>query len=81
MIRAAIKCDCEHFAINRIYSKCAECGHVYDTKLSDCPHCGGNNMEHFTRVIGYFVPVSSWNKTRREWEFPKRKFNDDSLVG
>ena len=81
LIRAAIKCDCEHFAINRVYSKCNDCGHVYDTKMTDCPHCGGHSLGYFTRTIGYFTPVDSWNKVRREWEFPRRKFNDDSLVG
>lgn len=80
LIREAIKCDCEHFAINRVYSKCNECGHVYDTKISDCPHCGGHSLGYFTRTIGYFTPVNSWNKVRREWEFPRRKFNDDSLM-
>ena len=81
LIRAAIKCNCEHFAINRVYSKCNDCGHVYDTKMSDCPHCGGHSLGYFTRTIGYFTPVDSWNKIRREWEFPRRKFNDDSLIG
>lgn len=80
LIREAIKCDCEHFAINRVYSRCKDCGHVFDTKMSDCPHCGKNNMEYLTRTIGYFTPVDSWNKVRREWEFPRRKFNDDSLI-
>lgn len=80
LIREAIKCDCEHFAINRVYSRCKDCGHVFDTKMSDCPHCGKNNMEYYTRTIGYFTPVDSWNKVRREWEFPRRKFNDDSLI-
>ena len=49
--------------------------------MSDCPHCGGHSLGYFTRTIGYFTPVDSWNKTRREWEFPRRKFNDDSLIG
>lgn len=80
LIREAIKCDCEHFALNRVYSRCKDCGHVYDTKINDCPHCGNNNMEYLTRTIGYFTPVDSWNKVRREWEFPRRKFNDDSLI-
>lgn len=80
LIREAIKCDCEHFALNRVYSRCKDCGHVFDTKINDCPHCGKNNMEYLTRTIGYFTPVDSWNKVRREWEFPRRKFNDDSLI-
>ena len=27
-----------------------------------------------TRVVGFMVRVSRMNETRREWEFPKRKF-------
>ena len=80
LIRYAVKADCEHFAINRVYSKCKSCGHVYSTKTDVCPSCGCAEMGHYTRTIGYFTPVDSWNKIRREWEFPRRKFIDDSLM-
>ncbi len=38
-----------------------------------CSKCGHNeHMQYFTRVVGFFVPVDSWNPTRRNWEFDKR---------
>jgi len=27
-----------------------------------CPCCGSNNVEHMTRVTGFFSKVESWNK-------------------
>lgn len=80
LIRYAVKADCEHFAINRVYSKCSKCGKVYSVKTDTCPDCGCDKLGHFTRTIGYFTPVDSWSKIRREWEFPRRKFIDDSLM-
>ena len=81
IIEFAIKCGCEHFVLNSVYSKCPECGAVYDHKVVSCSKCNHNKMSYFTRVVGFFVPVDSWNPTRREWEFNKRTFIDDSLHG
>jgi ribonucleoside-triphosphate reductase len=74
LILFAIQCGCEHFAINYGFTSC-EKGHIEiggNSKV--CPSCGGEVLDYYTRVIGYFTPVSSWNKVRREIEFPARKF-------
>lgn len=82
IIEYAIKCGCEHFVLNSVYSKCPKCGAVYDHKVASCSKCGHNeHMQYFTRVVGFFVPVDSWNPTRRNWEFQRRTFIDDSLHG
>lgn len=82
IIEYAIKCGCEHFVLNSVYSKCPECGAVYDHKVASCSKCGHNgHIQYFTRVVGFFVPVDSWNPTRRNWEFNRRTFIDDSLHG
>ena len=81
LIKFACAEGCEHFALNRVYSRCKKCGKVYNTKVDKCD-CGaeGNDLERLTRVIGFFTPVSSWGKVRREWEFPKRFFTDVSKI-
>jgi ribonucleoside-triphosphate reductase len=28
----------------------------------ECPNCGSENVEHMTRVTGFFSKVGSWNK-------------------
>jgi hypothetical protein len=73
LINYAAESGCEHFALNSVYSECDN-AHVNFGNLEVCPECGNHIIEKYTRVIGFFTPVSSWNKTRREWEFPKRSF-------
>lgn len=69
----SVESGCEHFALNPVYSLC-EHGHMIFGNVDTCPECGGKIKEKYTRVIGFFTKVSSWNRVRREWEFPRRKF-------
>lgn len=73
LIQYAAKVGCEHFALNPVYSECAD-GHNSFGKHAACPVCGGEIVEYYTRVVGFFVPVSAFNTVRREWEFPRREF-------
>jgi ribonucleoside-triphosphate reductase len=73
LISYAITAGSEHFALNSVYNQC-ENNHYTFGKYEKCPVCGGTIIEQFTRIVGFFVPVSKWNKTRRTWEFPKRVF-------
>lgn len=73
LVEYACQSGCEHFALNSVYAKCSE-GHTNFGDHSVCPECGAEIVEKYTRVVGFFTPVSSWNKTRREWEFPQRSF-------
>jgi anaerobic ribonucleoside-triphosphate reductase len=72
IIKYAVNCNCVHFSLNAIYSVCNN-KHNNFGRHETCSECGEKITEWFTRVIGFFTPVSSWNKIRREWEFPKRK--------
>lgn len=71
IIRFAVKCGCEHFALNSIYSKC-KINHMTFGDITSCPICSSEIVDKYTRIVGFFTPISSWNKTRKEWEFPRR---------
>lgn len=73
IIKYAVNAGAEHFALNSVYSECID-GHCTFGKSILCPICGKEIIEYYTRIVGFFTPVSSWNKVRREWEFDKRKF-------
>lgn len=73
IINHAAEVGCEHFALNSVYSQCID-GHTSFGNFDKCPKCQAQIKEKFTRVVGFMVPVSSWNAVRREWEFPQRKF-------
>jgi ribonucleoside-triphosphate reductase len=74
LIKVAIRNGVENFAINYGFCICED-NHVSIAGTSKhCPQCGKRITDYMTRVIGYFTKVSSWNSTRREFEYPNRKF-------
>ena len=82
LIKYAIQTGCEHFAVNYNFASCAN-NHVTVAGPNDnCPTCNAPIVQHYTRVIGYFTPVSSWNKGRQK-EHTKRVFqkNIESDIG
>ena len=76
IIMEAVKSNCEHFALNRVVSRCTECGAVEKANWKECPHCHSEKVQHMTRVVGFFTITEQWNKTRREKDFPSRHFYD-----
>lgn len=74
IIMKAVESNCEHFALNRVISRCTECGTVEKANWEECPHCHSKKVQHMTRVVGFFTLVEQWNKTRREKDFPNRHF-------
>lgn len=73
LIKYACKTGSEHFALNSVYCLC-ENDHYSMGSYDICPKCSAPIKDRLTRVVGFFVPVSSWGEIRREWEFPKRIF-------
>lgn len=76
LIDDSCEAGAEHFAINVIFSKCEDCNLVVKDNLETCPKCNSKHITHFTRIIGYFSPVESWSKVRREEDFVNRKFTE-----
>lgn len=73
LMRYTIESGVTHFAVNYGFNIC-ENGHVV---ISDptpkCKICGSTKMDHLTRIVGYFVPVSSWGE-REDIDFKSRKW-------
>lgn len=77
LMNMAAKAGLTHFAFNPVISVC-ENGHNVIGKYQQCKVCQGDIIDHLTRIIGYFVPVSKWNKGR-QLEFTKRNFYKNLL--
>ncbi len=75
LIEYAVSKGVSHLAINYSFGECED-GHITICGNSDkCSICGKKILYHTTRVVGYFTKTSSWNKVRREYEFPHRVFS------
>ncbi|MBU2638423.1 MAG: ribonucleoside triphosphate reductase [Nanoarchaeota archaeon] len=69
-----------YFTITPTFSVCPEHGYLKGEKW-DCTHDVGKEKcakkcEVFSRVVGYYRPVQSWNEGKRE-EFKERKCYDE----
>lgn len=59
-----------YFTLTPTFSVCPEHGYIRGEK-KNCPYCG-RGTEIYSRVVGYYRPVKSWNKGKQE-EFKLRK--------
>jgi len=70
----AIQQGVVYFAFNYNISQC-ENNHITVGMHEVCYTCGGRIVENYSRVVGYFVPVSSWNEVRRgKVDYESRKW-------
>ena len=79
LIEYTILCGCEHFAVNYNYCLCANKHVAIAGPSKACPLCGAEVIEQYTRIVGYYTPVSAWNKGRRQ-EHGRRVFVNDSVL-
>jgi ribonucleoside-triphosphate reductase len=59
-----------HFALNKGFTVCSS-GHVVQGIYQKCKECGSEDVDHVTRIVGYFAPTSSWNRAKQA-EFKTR---------
>ncbi len=78
LITCAVEAGCEHFAVNYNFSVCQRDHVTIAAPYKVCSICGEEIKDHYTRIVGCFVPISSWNKGRRE-EHKMRVFENSFL--
>lgn len=59
-----------YFAFNVKIQAC-KYNHAFFGKV--CPECGGPVETEYTRVVGFYVPISTWSKQRKD-EFKMRQW-------
>ncbi len=47
------------------FTTCNNCFKTSRGLYEECPHCKSKNIDHITRVTGYFTKVSGWNKGKK----------------
>lgn len=61
----AASAGCNYFCTNVKVTVCNECEKITKRTQNFCGHCGSNNVDFATRVIGYLKRVSSFSSARR----------------
>lgn len=54
-----------YFTFNVKNTECRDCGYISKHTLQKCPKCGSDNLDYYTRIIGYLVKVNSFNEGRQ----------------
>ena len=72
LLRIAAKEGCNYFTFNIPNTICNDCGHIDKRYLKKCPHCGSENVDYMTRIIGYLKRVSNFSQARQQEA--KRRF-------
>ena len=47
------------------FTTCNDCFRTSRGLKNNCTYCGSANVDHITRVTGYFTKVSGWNKGKK----------------
>jgi len=74
LINAAALSGCNYWCVNIKITICNACEHIDKRTLYHCSHCGSENIDHATRVIGYLKRISNFSAARRK-EAAKRFYH------
>lgn len=66
LLRVAAKEGCNYFTFNIPNTICNDCGYIDKRYLKKCPHCGSENVDYMTRIIGYLKRVSNFSQARQQ---------------
>ena len=76
LIEFAVQEGTNYFTFNVPNSKCESCGHIVKAPIIKCPKCGGEDITHYTRVIGYLRPIKAFG-VDRQIEAKKRVYSKE----
>ncbi|WIO73582.1 anaerobic ribonucleoside-triphosphate reductase [Porticoccaceae bacterium LTM1] len=66
LLNVAARAGCNYFCINVKITICNDCEHIDKRTLPACSHCGSDDIDYGTRVIGYLKRVSAFSEGRRK---------------
>ncbi|MEL9908750.1 MAG: anaerobic ribonucleoside triphosphate reductase [Desulfurococcus sp.] len=58
--------DIVYWSFTPALTYCPSCNRTFTGLYSKCPKCGSENIEVWSRIIGYYRPLKNWNPQRRK---------------
>lgn len=65
LLKYAASVGCNYFTYNVRNTACNSCGYISKHDLDKCPHCGSEDVDKLTRIIGYLKRVKSFAEPRQ----------------
>lgn len=72
MLNYVADCGVTYFAFNNRIQACAKNHAFFGDR---CPECGGEVVTEYTRIVGFYVPVKTYSKERKE-EYKMRNWEN-----
>ena len=72
LTKRLIQTDLVYWSYTPAITHCNKCGRTFTGLYKKCPACGSENVDIWSRIIGYYRPLRNWNPFRRK-EFWTRK--------
>lgn len=66
LLKIAAAEGCNYFTFNIPNTLCTKCGRIDKRYLKACPHCGSEEVDYLTRIIGYLKRVSNFSMARQK---------------
>ncbi len=72
LTKRLLQTDLVYWSYTPAITHCNKCGRTFTGLYRRCPVCGSEDVEVWSRIIGYYRPLKNWNPYRRK-EFWTRK--------
>ncbi|MEM4880102.1 MAG: anaerobic ribonucleoside-triphosphate reductase, partial [Desulfurococcaceae archaeon] len=71
LTKKLMQTDLVYWSYTPAITFCNTCSKTFTGLYMSCPSCGSNNVDIWSRIIGYYRPLRNWNPQRKK-EFWKR---------
>ncbi|MEM1694618.1 MAG: anaerobic ribonucleoside triphosphate reductase [Ignisphaera sp.] len=72
LTRKLLQTELVYWSYTPAITLCPRCGKEFIGLHTSCPKCGSDNVEIWSRIVGYYRPLKNWNPYRKN-EFWTRK--------
>lgn len=78
-IKYVAKAGVKYFAVNYFFNICSNKHYTVNNK-EICEICNEPVVDKMTRIVGFFVPISSWSKERVKEFNERKKYKIDTII-
>ncbi len=75
LTKRLMKTDLVYWSYTPAITVCNDCGYSTTGLYTHCPRCGSENVEIWSRIIGYYRPLKNWNPFRKKEFWTRRHYS------